>query len=245
MLGLLGAPERRRLVGRRAIKAPPQPPPTPVCTGTATIVETGDPLADRSAAEAWIRQAGEENLDAGLWVLNRALRAHRLLTADPDVRQVGRSNLLVARIGYGDGEQVAEGLWSEARELKPSPERRSRIKVLQPQARLAAVLGGRERILVCEELLLRARLDLDEGNEREAALGLLVTLDAALAELTRERSSAPLVERLDELRAQRDPVATTAQAALAGALSDEERGVVSFVTDRIEAALRARAVARA
>ncbi len=214
-------------------------------TGKATIIETGAPLPDRMAAESWIRGAGEEDLEAGLRVLNLALRAHRLLSADPDVRSVGRSNLLVARIGFGVGEQVAEGLWSEARELRASAERRSRIKVLEPQARLAAVLGAKERILVCEELLLRARLDLEEGHEREAALGLLVALDAALAELANERSGAVLGERLEELRAQRDPVAATAQAALAGPLGAEGKEVVGFVTGRIEAVLRARAVARA
>ena len=57
--------------------------------------------------------------------------------------------------------------------------------MLHPQARLAAVLGARERPLACEELALRARLDLDHGREREAALQLLVALDAALAELAR------------------------------------------------------------
>ena len=62
--------------------------------------------------------------------------------------------------------------------------------MLRPQARLAAVLNGRERPLACEELTLRARLDLDHGREREAALQVLVALDAALAELAADPQAA-------------------------------------------------------
>jgi hypothetical protein len=123
--------------------------------------------------------------------------------------------------------------------------REPRAKVLHPQARLAAVLGGRERALVCEELLLRARLDLDNGRDREAALQMLVALDAALAELQRDPVAATLGERLEELRGRRDPTAEAAQAALAGPLSVSERQAVERTLQRVEAALRARAVANA
>ena len=61
--------------------------------------------------------------------------------------------------------------------------RRRRSRILAPQARLAALLGAREAALACEELTLRARADVDQGRPREAALQLLVALDAALAEL--------------------------------------------------------------
>jgi len=114
--------------------------------------------------------------------------------------------------------------------------------VLAPQARLAAVLNGRDRALACEELTLRARLDLDHGRDREAALQVLVALDAALAELSGE--SLEVQGRLAELRGQREPVAVAAQAALAGSLSPEQREAVDFTVNRIEAALRARAVTK-
>ncbi len=209
------------------------------------MIDVGAPLGSAAEAATWIKQAGEDELAAGLTVLNRALRAHRLVTADPDVVSVGRELLLVARVGYGGGEQVADGLWAEAIELHPPRQRNSRQKVLHPQARLAAVLGAREDLLVCEELLLRARTDLDLGDERTAALGLLVALDAALAELAGDPASQALSERLAELRAQRDPVAAAAQAALAGPLDPEHRTVVAFTLQRIESALRARAVGNA
>jgi hypothetical protein len=194
-------------------------------------------------AQAWLDRAGEDELEADLAVLNRALHAFRLATVDPYVNAVGRRQTLVARVGYGAGEEVADGLWTNARELAPESGRRRRSAVLAPQARLAAVLNGRDRALACEELTLRARLDLDHGRDREAALQVLVALDAALAELAGE--SLDVQERLSELRTQREPVAVAAQAALAGPLSAEQREAVEFTVKRIEAALRSRSVAKA
>ena len=214
-----------------------------MATGRATVIDVGAELPDQAAARAWLDGAGEEQLAAGLKVLNRALHAFRLVTADPYQNAVSRGQALVARVGYGAGEQVADGLWTDARELTVSPGRRRRATVLAPQARLAAVLNGRERALVCEELALRARLDLDQGRDREAALQVLVALDAALAELPGDPSSGGLGERLGELRGRRDAIAVAAQAALAGPLGHAEFEDVSATLGRIEAALRARAVA--
>jgi hypothetical protein len=216
-----------------------------VSTGRATIVDVGEPFGSPQAASGWLASAGEGELAADLAVLNRALHAHRLATADPYLNAVARGQALVARVGYGAGEQVADGHWTEARELLTPSGRRRRAKALQPQARIAAVLSGREPALACEELALRARLDLDQGSDREAALQLLVALDAALAELARDPSAAALEERLAELHTQREPVARAAQAALAGPLSSAERDAVTFTLARIEAALRARSFASA
>ncbi len=243
----LGAPERRRLIGTRKKQydAQPEPEPAPVSTGRATIVDVGEPLADEDAARAWLRGAGDAYLASGLEVLNRALHAFRLVTADPYLHPVSSHQALVARIGFGAGEQVADGLWSEARELiEPTPRQR-RLKVLQPQARLAAVLSGRELPLACEELALRARLDLDQGRDREAALQLLVALDAALVELSGDPAGPQLADRLAELRDQREPAGQAAQAALSGPLAPSQREAVQFTLGRIEAVLRARAVANA
>jgi hypothetical protein len=107
------------------------------------------------------------------------------------------------------------------------------------------VLGARERPLACEELTLRARLDLDHGRVREAALQVLVALDAAVAELATDPGAQGFEDRLAELRGQREAIAIAAQAALGGALSDSELESVSFTLGRIESALRARAVQNA
>jgi hypothetical protein len=242
----LGAPERRRLAQlRRQREAPPEPEPTPVSTGRATIVDVANPLADLGQASAWLEQAGEADLDRGIEILNRALHAFRVVTADPYQTTISRTQAIVARIGFGAGEQVADGLWTDARELVHVEGRQRRARVLTPQVRYAAVLGGRERPLVCEELALRARLDLDHGRDREAALQVLVALDAALSELPSEPGAAELADRVTELRGQREPVAIAAQAALAGPLGDTELQSIAFTLQRIEAALRARAVQRA
>lgn len=215
----------------------------PVATSRATIVDVGVPLADADQARAWLQQAGEHHLSDDLAVLNRTLRAHRLVSADPYLNPVSREQAIVARIGYGPGEQVAEGHWTAARELYGSVPRRRRSHALHAHARFAGLLTARGSALVCEELALRTRLDLDQGLHREAALQVLIALDAALAELPGDLAGAALEERLAELRDQRRPVATAAQAALAGPLDAEQVEVVSFTLGRLEAALRARAAA--
>jgi hypothetical protein len=245
VIATLGAPERRKLLAKRKRNAQLEPEPAPVATGRATVIDVGQPLETDEDARAWLRRAGEADLQAGVAVLNRALHAFRLVTADPYLHPVGRQQALVARLGFGAGEQVAEGLWKDARELLPARRRQPRATVLQPQARLAAVLGGRERALACEELALRARLDLDQGRDREAALQILVALDAAVAELATDSTAAELSERLDELRAQREAIAAAAQTALGAPLTPSEREAVTFTLSRIEAAFRARAVANA
>ncbi len=245
----LGAPERRRLTARRSPRSvEPEPAPAPVVTGRATVIDVARPFDSEAAAAAWLRDAGEAELEDALATLNRALHAFRVVSADPYLYPVDRRQTLVARLGYGAGEQVADGLWSAAREL-PGPaepgRRRRRARLLAPQARLAAILGAREPALACEELVLRARLDLDHRRPREAALQLLVALDAALAELSGDAAAQALADRLSELRGRREGVAGAAQSALTGSLSESELETVRLTVGRVEAALRARALAHA
>jgi hypothetical protein len=242
VLATLGAPQRRRLGARRSRRAEPEPEPTPVTTGRATII-SAEPLANRTTAQSWLRGAGEDDLETGLLALNRMLSAFRRVAADPYAVAIGRDQLIAARIGYGAGEQVADGRWEQACEL-PGPDRsRRRARVLAPQARLAAALGARQTTLVCEELVLRARLDLDQDRPREASLQLLVTLDAAVAELGREPETLGLSERVAELRERRELVAVAAQAALGAVPSSTQLELVRSTVERLEAALRARAIA--
>ena len=245
VIATLGATERRRLTVRRArqAQAQPEPDPTPVPTGRATVIDVGEPLQGEAEAADWLSGAGEAELAFDLTVLNWALHAFRIATADPYLNPVAREQLIVARVGYGLGDEVADGLWTAARELIARERRQRRSKVLQPQARLARLLGGREQPLVCEELALRARLDFDHGRTREAALQVVIALDAAVAELGGDPQMESLESRVEELREQRDPVGDAAQAALAGPLDQPEVDAVGFALGRIEAALRARALA--
>jgi hypothetical protein len=248
VLGTLGAAERRSALGRRKAKAAaaaPEPGPTPVVTSRVTLIHA-DALTDASAGRAWVKTANlEAEADEAIEVLNRVLHAYRTAAMDPFVREVSRRQALVVRAGVGEGEAVAHGRWGDAVELAPAATKgpglgKRREGALRPQERLAAVLSGRDVALAAEELTLRARLDLDAGRGREAALQLRVALEAALAELQPWADGADLAERLAELRDLRGLVGDAANQALQGGLDDETAQDVERAVGRVEAALRVR-----
>ena len=232
VLGTLGAPERRRLRGRRA-RPVEEAEPEPVPTSRATVVRP-EPFGSREEAGAWLAtlrandSAMTEELERGLRVLNRALRAHRAATADPWLGEVSAERALVARIGYGRGEAVAEGRYGEALELPRAGARRVKRSMEAPEERFAALLGARSEALVGEELVLRARADLAAGRPREAALQARVALEALLAEL-------PGAEALGDLRG---AVAEAANACLRGELDASETTSIEEAVLAMEAALR-------
>jgi hypothetical protein len=231
VLSTEGAPERRRLRGRRA-RTIEEAEPEPVPTSRATVVRP-EPFGSPEEAAAWLARLGgnedaaEAELHGGIRTLNRALRAHRAATADHHVPEVGPDNALVARVGYGVGEEVAEGRFGEALELRPR-QRRVKRSMEAPEERFAALLGGRERALVGEELVLRARADLDAGRPREAALQARVALEALIAEL--EEGSAGLADH-------RAAVGDAANAALRGELGHATATALGEAVTAMEAAL--------
>ncbi len=240
VLSTLGAPERRRTLGRRRpTHAAPQPPPTPVVTTRATLVGA-TPLEE--PGERWLDGADlEHEARAALAMLASVVHLHRSAAADPRVPVITRERALVLRVGYGAGEQVADGRWSAAVELPaPKPGRRERSGVLRPQERLAAILGGRDVALACEELTLRARLDADAGRWREATFQVRVALEAAIAELSPWAGQGDVAERIGELRSLRGEVGDAANRALEGGLDEQRVGAVKHALERVEAALRAR-----
>lgn len=254
VLSELSAPERppsrrrQRRMRRRAVTAPPDgaPSPSPPTIARATLVDTAA-LPDLAAAERWLAGVDLDALAAAaLARLNRVLHAERIASANPYAREVVREQALAIRIAFGDGDRVAEGRWERARELPPSPlgRRRPRTAALRPQERLAALLGGRDAALACEELALRARLDVDAGRAREAALQLRAAHAAALAELEPWRNAPGLAARLDELRERGAAVRAVADAALQAGLDDAQIELVDTVLRRLEAALRARTAGR-
>jgi hypothetical protein len=242
----LEAPRRRRLGNRRVTRAEPGSDPPPVDVTRATVVST-DPLPDddRSARDWLAAAAGdlsEETVADALALLNKTVQGHRLAAADPYVAEVGNHQAIAIRVGYGSGEQVADGRWEAAAEL-PVGRRQPKRLALSPQERLGALLGGRDVALACEELALRARLDLDQGRGREAALQARVALETAIAELEGWRASSTIATRLDELREHTGPVEAAASAALRGGLQPAELAAVEAALGRLEAALRARSAA--
>jgi hypothetical protein len=226
--GLLGKRSRTRRAAQRALE------PAPVPVARATIVDP-IPLSLESQARAWLGQLDpEREALAAAAVLNRVLFAHRIAGAAPHIHEISPAQALVVRAGFGEGEQVADGLWTDARELLLSRRRAGRrASVLRPQERLALLLSGRGSALLCEELTLRARLDLDQGRLALAAIELDRAYVTALKDLPQERR-ADLQARIDELRELSAEVAANAHAE-----APQEK-IVRHALERLEALLRAR-----
>ena len=242
VIGGFEAPRRTLPVRRRRSRAAgPGPAAEPVEVTRATVIDAA-PLYDRDAAEEWLeRAAGEgagEVVATALAVLNRAVAGQRVASADPLLADADPDRALVTRVGYGRGEQVAEGDWEAARVL--APRHAGRRRALVPQQRLAALLSGRDVALACEELALRARGDLAAGREREAAMQAHLALEAAVAELESWREKGDMAGRLAELAAHREPIAAAANAAIQGGLEPGTVAQVEAAMERLEAALRAR-----
>ena len=241
VLDTLGARRRAGAAGWWTIRIPGSarrarrprrttPDPAPVPTARATIIDPVSVSAKRQA-QTWLAGIeAERETVAAVAVLNRVLFAHRIATADPHSHEVSPAQALVIRAGWGEGKQLADGYWQHARELPwvPSARAQRRAAVLRPDERLAELLGARSEELLCEELALRARLDLDHGRPHHAAIELDAALTAALRELGEEANPA-LAPRLDELR-----------ALHAGVREEPDEAVLRHALERLEAALRAR-----
>jgi len=233
VLGTLGAARRPGRSWRAPMLARSRPgpelepgtvQPALVPTARATIVDPV-PLSAERQARAWLADLDtEREARAAVAVLNRVLHFYRIASANPYIHEVSPAQALVIRVGWGGGEQVADGLWLHARELPSQAGKRTsaggrrrggdRSSALRPQERLAELLGARGPALLCEELALRARGDLDHGRLAHAALELETAYAAALGEL-RGEGREDLALRIDELEGLQDGVAAQAEAALA------------------------------
>jgi len=227
--------------------------PAPVPTTRVTVIDPVS-LAAENQARAWLAELDHEReVMAAVAVVNRMIRSHRLASADPYVHEVAPAQALVIRAGWGEGEQVADGRWLHARALpwqaqaqgraraRPGA-RRDRSAALRPQERMAALLGARTVALLCEELTLRARADLDHGRTALAALELDRALELALQEL-REEGRQDLAIRIAELEQLRSGVQAQAQAAVPNGAGAPNAEVITHALERLEAALRARTAA--
>jgi hypothetical protein len=238
---------------RRARSVPSDPKPEPVPTTRVTVIDPVS-LSAESQARAWLAELDRDR-EVGLAVMvaNRVIHAHRIASANPYVHEISAAQALAIRAGWGEGEQVADGRWLHARALleggreravarSPRTRGRDRSWALRPQERLAALLGARGAALLCEELVLRARQDLDHGRLAHATLELDRAYELAVPELHAE-GRQDLAIRLAELEQLRDGVHE--QAGTAVALADEppDQDVVTHALERLEAALRARTAA--
>jgi hypothetical protein len=245
-------PRRRRRRSRETERgtAPDHLPLTRVTAIRAFAAFDAEAEASRWLEEASTDEGSiDELLAEGVDLVNRALHAHAVTSADPNPRVLSPAQTTAARIGYGTGEQVAAGDFTAAREVDAraagASRRQQRADELRPQERVAAVLGGREQLDACETLLLRARADLDAGRDREAALQLRVGLEALLVELKGALADSGHEEDMAALEAERGEAGDVANAALRGNLTADQFQRVEKLLAICERILRRRRILRA
>lgn len=230
VLRMAGARPRGRLRGRRP--RPAQQGETAAVPIVSVTIIRPAPFEREHAAHEWLgrlrrdRAGLEREVGDGVRELNLVLRAYRAAAADPYAPDVAAHAATVVRVGYGSGDAVADGGFAEAYEVPERQRRRRRVEMLAPQERLAAILSGRTPVFAGEELVLRARVDLDADRAREAALQARVALEALLAELP--------PEAVGELGGARPAVAEAASAALAGALDAAQAQAVADAVGLME-----------
>ena len=130
VLGTLGAPERARLE-RGGPRAVDEAEPEPVPTSRATVVSASrSPHPAAGLADAGPRSGARprcRDLEPG--AARPARRGRRPVRAE-----VSAERALVVRIGYGSGEEVADGRFGEAVELPRAAARRVSARWRRPRS---------------------------------------------------------------------------------------------------------------
>lgn len=183
-------PARRRR--RRPRKATVTDAPVAVTVSVVTVVRADQPFASASDAEAWLDRLDDsdftgEMLGDAIGALDRVRAADASSRGIPFGTPTDVGSVLAARIGYGEGDQVASGRFLEALDVDArggtGEKRRERMTRTDPLARTAAVLGGREKSTACEVMIPRIRMDLEIGNEAAARLAAAGAIGATISEL--------------------------------------------------------------
>jgi hypothetical protein len=136
------APPRRR---RRSREAGGETLPATLPLSRVTAVRAFQPFATEEEAKGWLEesiaseQAVDRLLEEGADLVNRALHAHAVASGDPHVRSLAPRAAARARLGYGTGEELAHGDFTNAYEIDPDSagsRRQRRAEELRPQERL-------------------------------------------------------------------------------------------------------------
>lgn len=248
----LGAPPPTGRRRRKPRDVQPDDTPTELPLARVTSVRAFEVLEDVPAAERWLEVAGGDEemvssmLDEGIDDLNRALHTQAIAGGDPYPQVMTGARAFAMRVGFGSGEQLADSLYTAAKQVdpgrRPGSRRRRLDEEMRPQQRVASVLGGREQLDTCETLLLRARADLDAGRNREAALQLRVGLEALLVELRGALTDPDHDEDMATIEARRQEVGDLANVALQGNLSATQLESIEAIQALCERVLRRRRV---
>ncbi len=176
-----------------------QPEAVPI---TRVTVIDAEEFAGEEQARAWLGGCGGRGDEADQevkWAIdhvNVVVAAYRVAAWDPHARDVDGGQALRVRLGYGSGAELVNGAWNEALLMPSDRGARVRRRVLSPEEQLAGILTGRRpRGFPSEELLLRARLDLDAGRHVEAALQARAAAEALAAELERDDTATDTATR--------------------------------------------------
>jgi hypothetical protein len=233
----IGAEPRRRRRSKPAGAEDQQPDPVPL---TRVTVIGADAFEDEPDARRWLdrvrKEGGAAEIERSLRCLNRAVRSHRLAAADPYVHEVSEGQARAVVIGYGTGDELVERRWREAYSIPASKLRRRQM--LAPQQELAAMLSGRRPAQVSEDLVLRARLDVDQGRVRQAALQARAAGYALAAEL--ERGAELAQEVVESVRGWRPKLDRLADAALEDRLDEEQAEELAAIVAGLERVVRRR-----
>lgn len=228
--------------GRPVTLAPGDVDAEPVPITRATVI-AAEPFADEEQARTWLGACGgrgdDQAEDEVRWAiehLNVVVAAYRVAAGDAHARDVSGAQALRVRLGYGSGPELVNGAWNDAL-LMPRDQGASRVRrrMLSPEEELAGILTGRRpRGFPSEELLMRARLDLDAGRHVEAALQARVAAEALAAELEGGDAAAAAVARHAEA------VAQLSRTALSTGLAAAEVGELERMVAELERTVRRR-----
>jgi hypothetical protein len=225
---------RRSRARRRPARADAEDQAAEPVEVTRVTVIPGEPLEDTGAAQKWLSgcrdpAVASAEVESALRLVNRAIQAYRVSAADPYAGDVARAQARRVRLGFGSGDELVEGRWRDAVAVPLEAEPGGRRRMLAPQEQLAGILSGRREVHPSEDMLLRARADLDQGRAREAAL----QTQAALAALNAELQAEPL-------RAQGEVLSRLGNAALEGVLDDRQAASLDEALTQIERVVRRR-----
>ena len=236
----------------------PGPSRAPVTTTRVTVIDPM-PLSAEHQARAWLDELDRDREVTRRWRSSTAsIHSHRLAAADPYVHELTAAQALVdpGRLGRGRAGRrrsldararaAAGSAWPatlrSAAARGADADRGARCTL----ERFAALLGGACEPLLCEELTLRARQDLDSGRLAHAALELRAGARARPSRSCAARAARIWRSGVDELEQLSDGCGVQTQALEAARAGPRARAAhrttrsSAHALERLEAALRAR-----